>query len=108
MKKAFLICLLSLVAACTTLAPAIGVSDKINYAYGGNATARDTCTALFKAKKFTVADANLCLKVTDDVRAALDLARAALQGGNTLTAQQKLDAARAILDELERRLEQLK
>jgi hypothetical protein len=95
---------LIVMAGCTTLGlePASTIEERIAYAVSQNAGLRQAAANSLDAGEITKSDAQSVLKITDEVRTALDAARTAANLGDMDTAEARLQLASAILVELQK------
>ena len=95
--------LLILTAACTSLglAPASSFEERLAYAVSQNAAVREAAAVSVERKELSVDDARRVLKITDEVRTALDGARLAAGAGDVSTAEGRLQLATSILVNLQ-------
>lgn len=102
-KLAILFPLLFLLTACASLglAPASSFEERLAYAVSQNAAVRNTAAASLERNEITLGDAQRVLKITDEVRTALDAARLASGVGDVSSAEGRLQLATAILVELQ-------
>lgn len=103
MRKLALIPLLFLLTACASLglAPASTFEERLAYAVSQNAAVRTAAAVSLERNEIALADAQRVLKITDEVRTALDAAKLASGLGDTSTAEGRLQLATAILIELQ-------
>jgi len=95
--------LLFLLTACAALglAPASSFEERLAYAVSQNAAVRNAAAASLERQEIALEDAQRVLKITDEVRTALDAARLASGVGDVSTAEARLQLASAILIELQ-------
>jgi len=95
--------LLFLLTACASLglAPASSFEERLAYAVSQNAAVRNAAAVSLERQEIALEDAQRVLKITDEVRTALDAARLASGVGDTSTAEGRLQLATAILVELQ-------
>lgn len=95
--------LLFLLTACTSLglAPASSFEERLAYAVSQNAAVRNAAAVSLERQEIALEDAQRVLKITDEVRTALDAARLASGVGDVSTAEGRLQLATAILIELQ-------
>lgn len=76
MRKLAIVSLLFLLTACSSLglAPASSFEERLAYAVSQNAAVRETAAVSVERKELSVDDAQRVLKITDEVRTALDAA----------------------------------
>lgn len=98
-----LIPLLLILAACANLglAPASSFDERLAYAVSQNAAVRKAAAVSLENGELALEDAQRVLKITDEVRTALDAARLASNAGDTSTAEGRLQLATAILIEIQ-------
>lgn len=103
MRKLAFIPLLFLLTACASLglAPASTFEERLAYAVSQNAAVRNAAAVSLERNEIALADAQRVLKITDEVRTALDAAKLASGLGDTSTAEGRLQLATAILIELQ-------
>lgn len=107
MRKLYLVPLLALLligCASLGLAPASTFDERLAYAVSQNAAVRTAAANSLNAGDISVDDAKRVLKITDEVRTALDAARLATNVGDVQTAEGRLQLATALLVELQRYL----
>ena len=92
-----------LICATLTFLPACASTFNQNLAVGYTTVSatRDTATTLLTAKKINADDAENVLQQTDNARTALDLARTMHRSGQTIPAQNKLEATATALRALQ-------
>lgn len=102
-KLAILFPLLFLIAACAQLglAPASTFEERLAYAVSQNAAVRNAAAVSLERQEIALEDAQRVLKITDEVRTALDAAKFAAGAGDPQTAEGRLQLATAILIELQ-------
>jgi hypothetical protein len=102
-KLATLFPLLFLLTACASLglAPASSFDQRLAYAVSQNAAVRNAAAVSLERREIALEDAQRVLKITDEVRTALDAARLASGAGDPSTAEGRLQLATAILIELQ-------
>ena len=90
-------------AGCSSLglAPPVTLEDRIAYAVTQNAAVRQAAANSLDAQEIDVEDAKRVLTITDQVRTALDAARAAAGAGDIQTAEGRLQLATSILVEIQ-------
>lgn len=95
--------LLLILAACASLglAPASSFEERLAYAVSQNAAVRSAAAVSLEKGEIALEDAQRVLKITDEVRAALDAARLAAGAGDVGTAEGRLQLAAAILIEVQ-------
>jgi hypothetical protein len=95
--------LLVLLTACAPLglAPASTFEERLAYAVSQNAAVRSAASVSLERNEIGLEDAQRVLKITDEVRTALDAARLASGAGDVSTAEGRLQLATAILVELQ-------
>lgn len=103
MRKFAVIPLLLLLTACASLglAPASSFEERLAYAVSQNAAVREAAAVSVERKELSVDDAKRVLKITDEVRTALDAARLAAGAGDVSTAEGRLQLATSILVNLQ-------
>ncbi len=103
MHKLAIVPLLFLLTACASLglAPAASFEERLAYAVSQNAAVRNAAAASLERQEIALDDAQRVLKITDEVRTALDAARVASGAGDVSTAEGRLQLATAILIELQ-------
>lgn len=103
MRKLAIIPLLFLITACASLglAPASSFEERLAYAVSQNAAVRSAAAVSLERQEIALEDAQRVLKITDEVRTALDSARLASGVGDVSTAEGRLQLATAILVELQ-------
>ena len=103
MRKLAIIPFLLLLTACASLglAPASTFEERLAYAVSQNAAVRNAAAASLERNEIALEDAQRVLKITDEVRTALDAARLASGAGDGSTAEGRLQLATAILIELQ-------
>lgn len=103
MRKLAIIPLIFLLTACASLglAPASSFEERLAYAVSQNAAVRNTAAVSLERNEIHLEDAQRVLKITDEVRTALDAARLASGAGDVSTAEGRLQLATAILTELQ-------
>lgn len=103
MRKLAILPLLLILTACASLglAPASSFEERLAYAVSQNAAVRQTAAVSVERQEITVDDARRVLKITDEVRTALDAARLAAGAGDVSTAEGRLQLATSILIELQ-------
>lgn len=103
MRKLAIVPLLFLLTACASLglAPASTFEERLAYAVSQNAAVRNAAAASLERNEIALEDAQRVLKITDEVRTALDAARLASGAGDPSTAEGRLQLATAILIELQ-------
>lgn len=103
LRKLSILPLLLVIAACASLglAPASSFEERLAYAVSQNAAVRNTAAVSLEHGEIALEDAQRVLKITDEVRTALDAARLAAGAGDTSTAEGRLQLATAILIELQ-------
>lgn len=101
--KLSLIPLLLVLSACASLglAPASSFEERLAYAVSQNAAVRSAAAVSLERNEIALEDAQRVLKITDEVRTALDAARLAAGAGDASTAEGRLQLATAILIELQ-------
>jgi hypothetical protein len=102
-RKLAIVPLLFLLTACASLglAPASSFDERLAYAVSQNAAVRETAAVSLERKEISVDDARRVLKITDEVRTALDAARLAAGSGDVSTAEGRLQLATSILINLQ-------
>lgn len=103
MRKLAIVPILLLLTACASLglAPASSFGQRLAYAVSQNAAVRSAAAAAFERQEIGLEDAQRVLKITDEVRTALDAARLANDAGDPSTAEGRLQLATAILVEIQ-------
>lgn len=103
MRKLAIIPLLLILTACASLglAPASSFEERLAYAVSQNAAVREAAAVSVERKELSVDDAKRVLKITDEVRTALDAARLAAGAGDVSTAEGRLQLATSILVNLQ-------
>lgn len=103
MRKLAIIPLLFLLTACAQLglAPASSFDQRLAYAVSQNAAVRNAAAVSLERQEIALEDAQRVLKITDEVRTALDAAKFAAGAGDVSTAEGRLQLATAILIELQ-------
>ena len=103
MRKLAIVPLLLILTACASigLAPASSFEERLAYAVSQNAAVRNTAAVSLERNELSVEDAQRVLKITDEVRTALDAARLAAGAGDTSTAEGRLQLATSILVNLQ-------
>lgn len=98
-----LITTLGFMPGCASLglAPAQSIEQQIAYAYTTNAGVRSTAADLLTAKTINATDAKMVLSMTDQVRAALDIAKSAVTAGLPKDAQSALTLANSVLSQVQ-------
>lgn len=86
------------------LAQPASFDQRLAYAVSQNAAVRDAAASALEAGDIAVDDAKRVLKITDEVRTALDAARMASGTGDVSTAEGRLQLATALLVELQKYL----
>jgi hypothetical protein len=102
-RKLAVIPLLLILTACASLglAPASSFEERLAYAVSQNAAVREAAAVSVERKEISVDDAKRVLKITDEVRTALDAARLAAGAGDVSTAEGRLQLATSILVNLQ-------
>lgn len=102
-KLAIVPFLLLLLTACAELglAPASTFEERLAYAVSQNAAVRDAAAVSLERNEIALEDAQRVLKITDEVRTALDAAKFAANAGDPQTAEGRLQLATAILVEIQ-------
>lgn len=95
--------LLLILTACASLglAPASTFEERLAYAVSQNAAVRETAAISLERNELALEDARRVLKITDEVRTALDAARLAAGAGDVSTAEGRLQLATSILVNLQ-------
>lgn len=103
MRKVLFLPLLLILTACASLglAPASSFEERLAYAVSQNAAVRNAAAVSLEHNEIALEDAQRVLKITDEVRTALDAARLAAGAGDVSTAEGRLQLATAILIELQ-------
>lgn len=98
-KLAIILPLLLILTACGSLglAPASSFEERLAYAVSQNAAVRKTAAVSLERKEIALEDAQRVLKITDEIRTALDAARLAAGAGDVSTAEGRLQLATSIL-----------
>lgn len=96
-----LLALILVGCASLGLAPASSFEERLVYAVSQNAAVRNAAAASLERKEIALEDAQRVLKITDEVRTALDAARIANDAGDPSTAEGRLRLATTILIELQ-------
>jgi hypothetical protein len=101
--KFAIIPLLLILTACASLglAPASSFEERLAYAVSQNAAVRDTAAVSLENNELSLEDARRVLKITDEVRTALEAARLASGAGDVSTAEGRLQLATSILVNLQ-------
>lgn len=99
MRKLAIIPLLLILTACASLglAPASSFEERLAYAVSQNAAVRNTAAVSLERNEIALEDAQRVLKITDEIRTALDAARLAAGAGDVSTAEGRLQLATSIL-----------
>jgi hypothetical protein len=102
-RKLAIIPLLLILTACASLglAPASSFEERLAYAVSQNAAVRETAAVSLERNELALEDAKRVLKITDEVRTALDAARLAAGAGDVSTAEGRLQLATSILVNLQ-------
>jgi hypothetical protein len=102
-RKLAIIPLLLILTACASLglAPASSFEERLAYAVSQNAAVRETAALSLERNELALEDARRVLKITDEVRTALDAARLAAGAGDVSTAEGRLQLATSILVNLQ-------
>jgi hypothetical protein len=102
-RKIAIIPLLLILTACASLglAPASTFEERLAYAVSQNAAVRNTAAVSLERNELSLEDAQRVLKITDEVRTALDAARLAAGAGDVSTAEGRLQLATSILVNLQ-------
>lgn len=103
MRKFAIVPLLLILTACASLglAPASSFEERLAYAVSQNAAVRETAAVSLERNEISLGDAQSVLKITDEVRTALDAARLAAGSGDVSTAEGRLQLATSILVNLQ-------
>lgn len=103
MRKLAIVPFLLLLTACAQLglAPASTFEERLAYAVSQNAAVRNAAAVSLERNEIALEDAQRVLKITDEVRTALDAAKFASGAGDVSTAEGRLQLATAILIELQ-------
>lgn len=103
MRKFAFLPLLFILTACASLglAPASTFEERLAYAVSQNAAVRNTAAVSLERNELSLEDAQRVLKITDEVRTALDAARLAAGAGDVSTAEGRLQLATSILVNLQ-------
>jgi hypothetical protein len=98
-RKLAIIPLLLILTACGSLglAPASSFEERIAYAVSQNAAVRKAAAVSLERNEIALEDAQRVLKITDEIRTALDAARLAAGAGDVSTAEGRLQFATSIL-----------
>ncbi len=102
-KLAIIIPFLLILTACASLglAPASSFDERLAYAVSQNAAVRNAAAVSLERQEIALEDAQRVLKITDEVRAALDAAGLASGVGDVSTAEGRLQLATALLINLQ-------
>jgi hypothetical protein len=102
-RKLAIVPILLLLTACASLglAPTSSFEERLAYAVSQNAAVRKAAAVSVERKEISVEDARRVLKITDEVRTALDAARLAAGAGDVSTAEGRLQLATSILVNLQ-------
>ena len=76
MKKILASLLLALAVGCTTVQGPLTFEGRIDYALAQNTAARKVCSDLVNRGRMTADEGQQCLDFTNEVRAAIDAAKA--------------------------------
>lgn len=76
MKRFILGLLLALMVGCASLTTPLSFDQRIAYALAQNTAARQTCTDLVDRSRMDAAEGQQCMDFTDEVRAAIEAAKA--------------------------------
>ena len=103
MRKLAIVPILLILTACASLglAPASSLEERLAYAVSQNAAVRETAAVSLERNELALEDARRVLKITDEVRTALDAARLAAGAGDVSTAEGRLQLATSILINLQ-------
>lgn len=103
MRKLAIVPLLLILTACASigLAPASSFEERLAYAVSQNAAVRNAAAVSRENQELALEDAQRVLKITDEVRTALDAARLAAGAGDVSTAEGRLQLATSILVNLQ-------
>ena len=103
MRKLAIVPILLILTACASLglAPASSFEERLAYAVSQNAAVRETAAVSLERNELALEDARRVLKITDEVRTALDAARLAAGAGDVSTAEGRLQLATSILINLQ-------
>lgn len=103
MRKLAIVPLLLILTACASigLAPASSFEERLAYAVSQNAAVRNAAAVSLENQELSLEDAQRVLKITDEVRTALDAARLAAGAGDVSTAEGRLQLATSILVNLQ-------
>jgi hypothetical protein len=98
-RKLAIIPLLLILTACASLglAPASSFEERLAYAASQNAAVRNAAAVSLERNEIALEDAQRVLKITDEIRTALDAARLAAGAGDVSTAEGRLQLATSIL-----------
>ena len=99
MRKLAILPLLLILSACASLglAPASSFEERLAYAVSQNAAVRSAAAVSLERNEIALEDAQRVLKITDEIRTALDAARLAAGTGDVSTAEGRLQLATSIL-----------
>lgn len=105
-KVSVLAVFLFLVSACASigLAPPSTFEERLAYAVSQNAAVRTAAANSLEAGEISVDDARRVLKITDEIRTALDAANLAANTGDISSAEGRLQLATALLIEIQKYL----
>lgn len=103
MRKLLFAPLLVILTACASLglAPASSFEERLAYAVSQNAAVRNAAAVSLERNELAQEDAQRVLKITNEVRTALDAARLAAGAGDVSTAEGRLQLAASILVNLQ-------
>lgn len=99
--------LMILVSACASLGltEPKSLDDRLAYAYGNVTGLREATATLLEQGNIASSDGEYVLKVTDQSRAMLDSARTVSDAGDMTVAQDRLEVALAVMEELNKYLD---
>lgn len=99
MRKLAVLPLLFILTACASvgLAPASSFEERLAYAVSQNTAVRNAAAVSLERNELALEDAQRVLKITDEIRTALDAARLAAGAGDVSTAEGRLQLATSIL-----------
>lgn len=103
MRKLLTLPFIIILAACTSigLAPASSFNDKLAYAYGSYAAVQQAAATSLNNAEISSKDGENILALADKAKVVLDGAKVAADGGDTQTAEGRLQLGVAILTELQ-------
>lgn len=76
MKRIILSLLLALLVGCASITAPLSFDQRIAYALAQNSAARATCTDMVDRSRMDAAEGQQCMDFTDEVRAAIEAAKA--------------------------------